>query len=42
MSEQIEVVLHPSWDEDGQVYIRQADPLPLTIAGLTIEVALGG
>jgi len=42
ISEQIEVVLHPSWDEDGQVYIRQADPLPLTIAGLTIEVALGG
>lgn len=42
MSEQIEIVLHPSWDEDGQVYIRQADPLPLTVSGLTIEVSLGG
>jgi hypothetical protein len=42
MSEQIEIVLHPSWNEDGQVYIRQADPLPLTVSGLTIEVSLGG
>jgi len=42
LSEQIEILISPSWDEDGQVLVRQDDPLPLTIAGLTIQVALGG
>ena len=28
--------------EGGQVFVRQVDPLPLTIAGLTLEVAVGG
>ena len=32
----------PSWTDSGQVYIRQVDPLPLTIVGLTLEVAIGG
>ena len=42
LSEQIEILISPSWDEDGQVLVRQDDPLPLTISGLTIQVALGG
>ncbi len=41
-SEEIEVVVRPGWDDDGQVYVRQSDPLPLTILSLTLEVALGG
>lgn len=41
-SEEIQVMLTPSWADSGQVYIRQADPLPLTIVSLTLEVALGG
>lgn len=41
-SEEIEVVLSPAWEDSGQVFIRQSDPLPLTVVALTIEVALGG
>lgn len=41
-SEEIQVMLTPTWADNGQVYIRQSDPLPLTIVSLTLEVALGG
>jgi hypothetical protein len=41
-SEEIEITLHPAWAESGQIYIRQNDPLPLTVVSLTAEVALGG
>lgn len=41
-SEEIPVMVTPSWGDSGQVYIRQADPLPLTVVSLTLEVALGG
>lgn len=41
-SDEILVMLTPSWAASGQVYIRQNDPLPLTIVGLTLEVAIGG
>ena len=35
-------MLTPTWQDNGQVFIRQTDPLPLTIVGLTCEVAMGG
>jgi hypothetical protein len=38
----IELDLSPGWDNDGSVYIRQSDPLPLIIASMTIEAAIGG
>jgi hypothetical protein len=41
-SEEIPIMLTPTWADNGQVYIRQSDPLPLTIVSLTLEVALGG
>jgi hypothetical protein len=41
-SEDIKIMLTPSWQDEGQIYVRQSDPLPLTIVGLTIEVAIGG
>lgn len=41
-SEEIDVMLTPSWRDSGQVFIRQTDPLPLTIVSLTLEIALGG
>ena len=41
-SDEILVMLTPTWAASGQVYIRQNDPLPLTLVGLTLEVALGG
>lgn len=41
-SAEIQVLLTPSWADSGQVYVRQADPLPLTLVGLTLEVSIGG
>ncbi|MDD3884559.1 MAG: hypothetical protein PHW66_06440 [Gallionella sp.] len=40
-SEEIPMVLTPSWADSGQVFVRQADPLPLTVVSMTAEVALG-
>lgn len=39
---EIQVVLTPTWAQSGQVFVRQHDPLPLTIVGLTLEVSIGG
>jgi len=41
-SEEIPIVLTPSWADSGQIFIRQKDPLPLTVVSLTAEVSLGG
>ena len=41
-SEEIEILLTPSWQDAGQVYVRQTDPLPLTLVALTLEIQTGG
>lgn len=42
-TEEISLNLTPSWvNQGGQVYIRQSDPLPLTILGMTVDCAIGG
>jgi hypothetical protein len=41
-SDELLVVMTPSLGAGGQVYIRQSDPLPLTLVGLTLEVSIGG
>ena len=41
-SEEIPVMVTPSWDDSGQVAVRQSDPLPLTIVSLSMELAIGG
>lgn len=41
-SEEIPIMLTPSWADSGQIFMRQRDPLPLTVVNLTLEVALGG
>ena len=41
-TDEIEVVLAPTWQYGGQVCVRQAAPLPLTITSMTIEAAIGG
>lgn len=41
-SEEMQLVLTPSWADSGQVFIRQRDPLPLTLVSMTLEVAIGG
>lgn len=41
-SSNIETVITPLWNSEGQVFIRQNNPLPLSVVGLTLEVAIGG
>ena len=41
-TDEIGVKLTPSWQQSGQIFVRQSDPLPLTIVGLTLEVSIGG
>jgi len=41
-TEDIKIMLTPTWQDNGQIFVRQTDPLPLTVVGLTIEVAIGG
>jgi len=41
-TEDIKIMLTPTWQDTGQLFVRQTDPLPLTIVGLTLEVAVGG
>lgn len=40
-SDEIELVLSAQWGVSGQVFVRQADPLPLTLVSMSAEVALG-
>lgn len=40
-SDEIEVMVGPAWGQGGQVFVRQADPLPLTLVSMTMEVAIG-
>lgn len=40
-TEEIPLVITPSWGTDGSVYIRQSDPLPLILVAMTLEAAVG-
>ena len=35
-------MLTPTWADNGQIFVRQTDPLPLTVVGVTLEVSIGG
>lgn len=37
-----EIATAGNWQVDGQVCVRQSDPLPVTIVSMVMEVALGG
>jgi hypothetical protein len=41
-SDEIQVMMTPTWAAGGQVFVRQVDPLPLTVVGMTLEVTVGG
>ena len=41
-TDEIHLVLSPDWAKTGQVCVRQADPLPVTLVSLTAEITLGG
>lgn len=42
VTEELEQVLEPSWNQDAGVCIEQRDPLPATISAITLEAAIGG
>ena len=37
-----QIVLTPSWNSTGRVFVRQSDPLPATILSIVPEVSVGG
>jgi hypothetical protein len=41
-TEEIEVMVESDWTDSGSIYVRQADPLPLTILSMALEVSIGG
>jgi hypothetical protein len=41
VSDEIEVRVPGLWQPDGALCVRQTDPLPLTIASMTIEASIG-
>lgn len=42
VTSEIEIDVLPAWTPGAQVCIRQSDPLPLTVASMTIEAVIGG
>ena len=39
---EIELVLEPDYNQEGQILIRQSEPLPLTVVYIATEVVIGG
>jgi|694.fasta_scaffold15065_5 hypothetical protein len=39
---EVEVDISPAWTTEGQVVVRQVDPVPLTIVSMTTTVSFGG
>lgn len=42
ITDEVEIILNPSWAANGQVCVQQTDPLPLNLASMTLEFAVGG
>lgn len=42
LTQLVQITPYGDWNDEGQVWLRQASPLPLIVAGLTLEVASGG
>jgi hypothetical protein len=39
---EIEVLVTPTWQQDGRVMIRRQTPTPLTVTSMTVELQMGG
>lgn len=39
---QVEITVSSKWDQPGRIFLRQSDPLPLSILGVLINVQAGG
>lgn len=42
ITDEIEISLDGAWSKEGQICIRQVDPLPLTITSMTLDYAVAG
>ena len=40
VTDEIEVMTDPAWQQGGQVLVRQRDPLPLTVISMTLELSV--
>lgn len=41
-SDELDIVIGPSWQASGQIVVHGEDPLPLSVVGITMQVAIGG
>jgi hypothetical protein len=41
-SQELRLLITPTWSDSGQVFVRQSDPLPITVMSMAFEVAVGG
>lgn len=41
-TDELSIAVAPSWGNGGQVFIRNIDPVPVTVVSLTAEVTVGG
>lgn len=41
-SGEIKTPVGPDWQNDGQIFVRQANPLPLTLVSMSMETSIGG
>lgn len=41
ISDEIQITTSPSWSKHGKVFVRQSNPLPLTILSMTSEIVVG-
>lgn len=42
VSDEISLAIPPDWQSGGQVCVRQAKPLPMTVVSMSLEVEVGG
>lgn len=42
VSEEVEVVIPAKWSQNGVIFFRHSDPLPMTLVSLSMEVCMGG
>jgi hypothetical protein len=41
-SDEIEIKVDNAWQHNGQILVRQSDPLPITVVSITLDAAIGG
>lgn len=42
VSEEVEIVIPAKWGQNGTVFFRHSDPLPMTLVSISMEVCMGG